>query len=267
MPLTVTNPTVFAAQFQLGRNQRALDTSLLRLATGKRINAGKDGPAALISAEQLNAQIKALEAESDSIQRNYARANISDGQLGELSGLLGEINALVVAGANEGGLSDEEQAAYQGQIDSLVSRVQTVAGDAVESLGALGIPDGGSDDLAALVSSAATAVSGLAGGGDLSLASGEFEAAQDTISAAITDVASARGQLGGYQRYTLEPRLRIGQIEHQNLSAARSQLVDTDYAEETSRLNRYQVLTAAGISVLAIAQRQGAQILDLFETL
>jgi flagellin len=99
------------------------------------------------------------------------------------------------------------------------------------------------------------------------LASGEFEAAQDTISAAITDVASARGQLGGYQRYTLEPRLRIGQIEHQNLSAARSQLIDTDYAEETSRLNRYQVLTAAGISVLAIAQRQGAQILDLFETL
>lgn len=265
MALTVTNPSVLAAQFQLGRNQSELNTALLRLSTGKKINAGKDGPAALISAEQLNAQIKALEAESDSVQRNYARANISDGQLGELSSLLGEINTLVVASGNEGGLTEEEQAANQAQIDSLVSRVQTIAGDAAESLGALGIPDGGSEQLATQVSDAATAVSGLASGGSLSLASGEYEAAQDAVSGAISAVATARGILGGYQKYTLEPQLRINAIERENLTAARSYIVDTDYAEETSRLNRYEVLTKAGISVLALAQRQGAQILSLLQ--
>ena len=49
----------------------------------------------------------------------------------------------------------------------------------------------------------------------------------------------------------------------ENISEARSQIVDTDFATETANLTKSQILSQAGISVLSIANQQPQQVLSL----
>ena len=49
----------------------------------------------------------------------------------------------------------------------------------------------------------------------------------------------------------------------ENISEARSQIVDTDFAEETANLQKNQVLSQAGLSVLGIANQSPQQVLSL----
>ncbi len=49
----------------------------------------------------------------------------------------------------------------------------------------------------------------------------------------------------------------------ENISEARSQIVDTDFAEETANLTKAQVLNQAGIEVLSIANQNPQQVLQL----
>ncbi|MCH7925340.1 MAG: flagellin, partial [Planctomycetes bacterium] len=60
----ISNVRTLSALHQLNRNQNFLFETMKRLATGRRINSGKDDPAGLISSERLAAEIRALEAES-----------------------------------------------------------------------------------------------------------------------------------------------------------------------------------------------------------
>jgi flagellin len=60
-------------------------------------------------------------------------------------------------------------------------------------------------------------------------------------------------------------RSRTRQILHapENISEARSQIIDTDFAEETSNLTKAQILSQAGLSVLAVANQNPSQVLSL----
>ena len=259
----VSNSAVLSARFALNRNQAAQNGVLQRLATGKKINSGKDGPAALICAERLAAEIKALEAESESLRRMDANAAIADGRTQQLSSLMSDLNGLVVASANQAGMSDAEIAANQLQIDSIVSSIQRITGESVSSLEGIDLPDGGNAELEGLLNGAAAAVASLASGGANSLSSGNFEAAQQAIKGAIQDVATVRGTIGAYQKNTLEPRLNSNQVAIENLMDSKSRISDTDFALETSNLSRLNVLTATSAKVLKIAQQQSERVLSL----
>jgi len=251
------------AQHALYRNQAELFRTLTRLATGRRINSGRDDPAGLIAGERLGARIRVLEAETKSLHRADTYANISEGHTSQLSSLMGELNGLVVASANQAGMSDEEIAANQMQIDSIVTSIERFRNDAVTSLDGFNMPDGGNAEVANLINGAASAVSSLRSGGANSLASGDLESAQDVILGAINSVATARGRIGSYQRYAVAPRIHSNQVAIENLTASRSRITDTDYALETSNLTRSRILNTANIAVLKIAQQQGASVLAL----
>jgi flagellin len=49
----------------------------------------------------------------------------------------------------------------------------------------------------------------------------------------------------------------------ENISEARSQIIDTDFAEETANLTKAQILSQAGLSVLAVANQNPSQVLSL----
>ncbi|MCA9559934.1 MAG: flagellin, partial [Myxococcales bacterium] len=49
----------------------------------------------------------------------------------------------------------------------------------------------------------------------------------------------------------------------ENLSASRSRILDADFAAETARLSRNQIVQQAGISVLAQANQQPQVVLSL----
>lgn len=261
----ISNSSVMNARHALQRNQAGLVRTTTRLATGRKINSGKDDPAGLISSEQLAAEIKALEAQTQSLQRANTSASITEGHASQLSGMMSELNVLVVASANEAGLSDAEIAANQMQVDSLVSNIERVRNDVVTSLDGFNMPDNGNTEVENLIDGATAALSSIRSGGANSLSSGNLEAAMAAIKGAIGEVATARGQIGAYQKYHVEPNVRANQVAVENLEESRSRIADADYAVETSNLTRFNILTTASIKVLKIAQQQGAAVLSLLK--
>ncbi len=259
----VTNVASLMAQRHLGNSQKGLNTALTRLSTGSRINSGKDDPAGLISSERLAAAIRTLEAESKGYQRQYSNANISDGQISQLSSLYGELQGLVVASANTGALSSDEIAANQTQVDSIVASIQRFSGDAITSLDGVSLPGTGNTDVTDAINQASASVAAIASGGANSLSSGNLDADQTALNTAIDGISSARGTIGAYQKYDIAPRINSGKVAYENLTESRSRIADADFAVETSNLTRYQILTEYGINLLKIAQQQGKSVLDL----
>jgi len=75
------------------------------------------------------------------------------------------------------------------------------------------------------------------------------------INEAITSVAVTRGRLGAIQRNTLEPQINALQDSMVALTSAEAQISNADFAEESSRLTRAQILVQAGTRTLSIANQ------------
>lgn len=245
------------------KNRADEERSLTRLASGKKINTGADDPAGLISSEQLSAAIASLEAESRSIERANSNAAITDGRVAQVSTMLNDVKALQVASANTGGMSDAEIEANQMQIDSIVASARRFIGDTISSLDGFKMADGGNAALENKLTAVADTLSTFATGGTNSLASGNFEQASDALSAAVTNISQVRGTIGAYQKHTLEPRQNSSAIERENLLAARSEIVDTDYAVETARLAQAKIRTTSTVALLRISRQNSLRVLDL----
>ena len=99
-------------------------------------------------------------------------------------------------------------------------------------------------------------------GEDNSLAN-NVRGAADIIDTAIDQVSTLRGRIGAFERNTLDTTLRSQQVALENLTAAESSIRDTDFAEETSRLTRAQILQQAGTQTLAIANNTAQSVLSL----
>jgi len=82
------------------------------------------------------------------------------------------------------------------------------------------------------------------------------------VDAALTGVSSFRSQLGGIQS-RFESTIVNLQTVSENLSAARSRIMDADFAAETANLTKAQILQQAGVAVLAQANAVPQAILGL----
>lgn len=122
-----TNVQSLIAQRVLNANNGTLNQSLERLSTGLRINRGKDDPAGLIASENLRSEKASLNAAIGNAERADQVANIAEGGLQEVSGLLTELQGLVTSSANGAGLSADEKAANQLQIDSILQTIDRIA--------------------------------------------------------------------------------------------------------------------------------------------
>lgn len=106
-------------------------------------------------------------------------------------------------------------------------------------------------------------LSSIVGGGDNSLVAGKAREASDIIDAAIDQISLLRGRLGAFERNTLQTTARSSQIAVENLTASESQIRDADFAEETAKLSRAQILQQAGTSTLSIANTTSQSVLSL----
>ncbi|MBU0718070.1 MAG: hypothetical protein KJ749_07470 [Planctomycetes bacterium] len=255
--------TALSTQTMLERNSAGVNVALRRLATGKKLQSGADGPAELISAERLQAEIRALESYEKTLRRADSNAAIAEAHAGQVSDMVVELHGLVVSSANEAGMTDAEVQANQAQIDALSSSIRRATSDAVTSLDRVSLPDSGTAQAQQTLSDTATSVASLASGGANSLASGDFAAATAVIDSAVQSVATIRGDIGSYQRYTVQPGIRSAQVGIENLTEARSILVDTDYAAEMANYNRFSTLRTSDIKTLKIAQQQSSTVLEL----
>ena len=105
----------------------------------------------------------------------------------------------------------------------------------------------------------------LTSGKDNALLSGNLSAASEVLDEAITEVSVLRGRLGAFERNTLQTNIASLQIGLENITASESKIRDTDFAAETARLTRAQILTQAGTSVLATANASASSVLALLQ--
>lgn len=123
-----TNVDSLIAQRVLRNNNSSLSKSLERLSTGLKINKGADNPAGLIASENLRAEKIGITTAIRNAERASNIIGTAEGGLSEVSALLTELQGLVGEAANSGGLSDEEIAANQLQVDSILSTINRIAG-------------------------------------------------------------------------------------------------------------------------------------------
>jgi flagellin len=89
--------------------------------------------------------------------------------------------------------------------------------------------------------------------------------ASDIVQEAIRQVSVLRGRLGAFEKNVLETNINSLQITLENVTASESQIRDADFAYETSRLTRAQILNQAGTSVLGIANQTPQTVLGLLK--
>ncbi|MBM4108580.1 MAG: flagellin [Phycisphaerae bacterium] len=132
----------------------------------------------------------------------------------------------------------------------------------------IGIPSMASSNLGAtLVGSGVQFLNSLKEGGSNDIRNsvdrGNFSSALEILDSSITEVSFIRGRLGAFGRNVLDTNIRSLQAAFENLSASESVIRDADFAHETSKLTRAQILASAGTSALALANQQAQQVLQL----
>ena len=84
----------------------------------------------------------------------------------------------------------------------------------------------------------------------------------NVASNALEQITGFRGNLGSIQK-RFETTIATLESMSENTQAARSRLMDTDFAEEVSRFTRGQILQQAGIAILAQANSAPFAVLEL----
>jgi flagellin len=122
-----TNVTSVIAQRILNDQNDRLRTSLQRLSTGLRINSGRDDPAGLIASETMRAEKSAIQAAQTNISRANNVVSVAESGLSEITNLLTDLEDLVDRSSNASGISDDEAAANQQEIDSILLSINRIA--------------------------------------------------------------------------------------------------------------------------------------------
>jgi len=106
-------------------------------------------------------------------------------------------------------------------------------------------------------------LSTLKSGAANNLSGNNLYTAQRIVTEAIKDVSNLRGRLGSFIKNTLETTINSLKVTGENLSAAESAVRDTDFAAETGRLTRSQILVQASTMVLSQANLAPQNVLSL----
>jgi len=270
-----TNVASLTAQRNLNRTNSGLNTALQRLSSGSRINSAKDDAAGIAIASRFTAQIKGYNVGTRNAADAISLTQTAEGALDEISNNLQRIRELAVQSSNATNTSTD-RAALQAEVSQLQSEIARVGSTEFNGLAVIGANAGafsfqvGPDATAGAnnitvttttVMSTATAGIAAVSGETVSTAAG----ALSMISAATTMIQSIntmRATLGSVQN-RFESVVRNGQNAAENLSASRSRIEDADFAQETARLTKFQILQQAGVSTLTQANAMPQSVLGL----
>jgi flagellin len=84
------------------------------------------------------------------------------------------------------------------------------------------------------------------------------------VDRAIGQISADRAELGAVQN-RIDSTISNLSTTVENANAARSRILDADFAAETAALSRNQILQQAGTSILAQANQQPQQVLTLLQ--
>ena len=268
-----TNLASLNAQRNLGTTQTVLDSSMSRLSSGFRITKAGDDAAGLGISTKLEAQIRSYAQATRNANDGLSVIQSTESALNETASILTRLRELAMQSASDG-IGNTERGYVQQEASALVDELERIA-QVTEYNGTkllvggssldfqVGIANTSSDVITFSAVNATTSTGSGLGVTGLSLAAKTTaSAALQTIDDALAKVSNARASLGAAGN-RLEAAIRNINTFSESLSAANSRIKDVDVAEETSRMARAQILSQAGVSVLAQANQQPQLALKL----
>ena len=286
MSVVNTNVSASVAQSALARNERALGAAMEKLSTGKKINSAADNAAGLAISTQMTSQIRGLGVAVSNANDAISMVNTADGALDEITTMLQRMRELAVqAGTGTTAATDRtylqsEFSALRTEIDRIADNTQwngrnILDGSAGASAGKSTVAFGiGQDGTAAQTLSTSFGnfnnttgkLSGLASkvitGTTITSAITVAAATVTEIDVVIADVSAQRASFGAVSNRLTHAVDSLTNTKT-NAEAARSQILDTDYAAATSELARTQIIQQASTAMLAQANAMPQTVLAL----
>ena len=267
-----TNVPSLNAQRNLSGSKNALGTSLQRLSSGFRINSSKDDAAGLQISNRLSSQIMGLDQAQRNANDGISFAQVLEGALNESTNILQRMRTLSIQSLN-GSNSSADRSVLDAEFQQLISEVDRIATNT--TFGGVGPPMDGTmavfsfqigaeaNQTVALAMDDMTITGIMGGAGDIAtVATANNELSK--LDTAIEAVDSFRGNLGAFQNRMSSTLNNLSNIS-QNVSAARAQIRDTDFAGESARLAKNQILQQAGLSILSQANSSSESVLSLLQ--
>jgi flagellin len=279
MSLTInTNIASIDAQRNLSGSQMSLATSMQRLSSGLRINSAKDDAAGLSIAERMNSQVRGMNVAIRNSNDGISLAQTADGALAQVGNSLQRMRELAVQARNSTNSSSDKDSLNKefSQLQSEITRVlggttfngkHMLGADATTLQFQVGANTTADDTVSIktvnmVTDSTMTAVTASSAAIDSTADSSAIGTVIDNIDKAINDVNDTRATFGATEsRFdSIISNLQSG-VENQ--TAARSRIMDTDFAAETANMSRANVLQQAGTAMIAQANQQPQQVLTL----
>ena len=288
MAVVNTNIAASLAQSSLMKNERALGTAMEQLSTGRKINSAGDNAAGLAISTRMSSQIRGLDAAIRNANDAVSMVNTAEGALDEITTMLQRMRELAVqAGTGTTAAADRtylqsEFTALRTEIDRIADNTQwngrnILDGSAGASTGKSTVAFGiGQDGTAAQTLSTSFGnfnnttgkLSGLASkvitGTTIASAITVAAAAITEIDVVIADVSAQRASFGAVSNRLTHAVDSLTNTKT-NSEAARSRVLDTDYAAATSELARTQIIQQAGTAMLAQANTMPQTVLALLQ--
>ena len=268
-----TNVMSLNSQRALGKSQMSMQTSLERLSSGLRINRAKDDAAGLAISERFTSQIRGLDQAVRNANDGISLLQTAEGALAEVENSLQRMRELAVQAAN-GTYNGSDRDSLNDEYSALASEISRIA-DVTEFNNINLLSNGGNLSLqvgwengtnnvitfsTAKIVSAAGVTSAVQTGAISTVASAAT--LMSTLQSAIDTVSNIRADFGAVQN-RLESSVRNMENVIENQSAARSRVLDADFARETANLTRTQILQQAGTAMLAQANSLPQNVLSL----
>ena len=272
-----TNIMSLNAQRNLSATQSALATSVQRLSTGLRVNSAKDDAAGLAIAERMNTQVRGMNVAIRNANDAISLSQTAEGSLSKINDMGQRMRELAVQSANATN-NDSDRASLNQEYQALAEEIKrNLAGASFNgtklfaAAAALTFQVGAN---AATTDQITINTENLAGDAKFTAVIGNnnkpdgiatvtaASAALGKLDDMLALVNSKRAEFGATQN-RFEAVIQTLQVSAENQTAARSRIMDADFASETASLTRSQVLQQAGTAMLSQANSLPNNVLSL----
>jgi len=282
MPLTInTNIASLNAQRNLNMSQGSLATSMQRLSSGLRVNSAKDDAAGLAIAERMNAQVRGMNVAVRNANDGISMSQTAEGALSQVSNSLQRMRELAVQARNATNSSSDKDSLNKefAQLQAEIGRVlggttfngkHILGADATSMTFQIGANTTTDDTITistadmtqdATITAVTNSTTALI---DASATLGAIGTVIDNIDKALDNINDTRATYGATQS-RFDAIITNLQTGVENQSAARSRIMDADFAAETANMSRAQVLQQAGTAMVAQANQLPQQVLKLLQ--
>jgi flagellin len=279
MQVINTNLMSLNAQGNLAGTTKDLSSAIQRLSTGLRVNSAKDDAAGLAIANRMDAQARGMNVAIRNANDGISLAQVAEGALGKVTDMLQRMRELAVQAANSSNTTTD-RTSLNAEFRQLADEVDRTLlstrfnGSAILAASAgslqfqIGANNATTDQITITTSNMATATTITAVTGTAGVISGTTGTAAAsmiaTIDSALDTLNSERATYGAVQN-RFEAVIANLSIASENQTAARSRIMDADFAKETAALTRAQILQQAGTAMLAQANQVPQQVLQLLQ--